>query len=121
MTTATTFSCQKDAGSRASDYFLLRKSRTRCRTRLRIEESLFGGCGAGEGNWAEITLVKTSGAVTKDGEKFDQKLTGAGRVQQATGGSISASIPFSFLKRGIVLLSLDLLQCRTGQVKLRNI
>ena len=30
--------------------------------------------GRGEGNWAEITLVKTFGAVTKDREKFGQKL-----------------------------------------------
>ena len=63
---------------------------------LELKKVFLEGVGRGEGNWAEITLVKTSGAVTKDGEKFDQKLTGAGRVQQATGGSISASIPSHF-------------------------
>ena len=66
-------------------------------------------------------LFPTSGAVTKDREKFDQKLTGAGRVQPATARRISASVPFSFLKWRMVLLSRDRSQCRTSQVKMRNI
>ena len=41
----------------------------------------------GGGNWAEITLVKTSEAVTKNREKFDPKLTGAARVQETTAGA----------------------------------
>ena len=81
--------------------------------------------GGGVGNnWAEITLVKTSdysGAVTKDREKFDRKLTGAGRVQQATARRISSSVPFSLVKWRMVLLSWDLSQCRTNPVKMRNI
>ena len=69
-----------------------------------VLEAEGGGVGV---NWAAITLVKTldySGAVTKDREKFDQKLTGAVRVQQATAGSIFATIPFSFLISRMVLL-----------------
>ena len=80
-----------------------------------------GGVGV---NWAEITLVKTldySGAVTKDRAKFDQKLTGARRFQPATARRISASVPFSFLKWRMVLLSRDRSQCRTSQMKMRNI
>ena len=35
---------------------------------LELKKVFLEGVGRGEGNWAEITLVKTSGAVTKDGE-----------------------------------------------------
>ena len=59
--------------------------------------------GGGVGNNSDY-----SGAVTKGREKFDRKLTGAGRVQQATARRISSSVPFSLVKWRMVLLSWDL-------------
>ena len=52
-----------------------------------------------DGNWAEVTPAKTSGAVTRNREKIGQWLTGASPVAipETTAGNISAPVPF-FLK-----------------------
>ena len=52
--------------------------------------------GGGGENWAEITLVKTSEAVTKNREKFYPKLTGAARVQETTAGAFLLLSPSFF-------------------------
>jgi len=51
-------------------------------------------------NWPEVTLAKTSWAVTRDREKIGQQLTGTSPVTipETIVGNISAPVPFFFLK-----------------------
>ena len=54
-----------------------------------------------EGNWAELTVEKTPGTVTRDREKISQWLAGKSPViiPETIAGRISAPVLFSFLKR----------------------